>query len=143
MHESSLAICELTCFHEFVNPSKSIVVKVPVAEIHDWESFHTVIARTLGFPGFYGRNMNSWIDCMSSLDEPGEGMISVHVPEGGWLVLDLGECTDFAQRCPEQYEAILDGVGFVNHRRMSAGEEPILTLSFWNQLPLLAAKERT
>ena len=31
----------------------------------DWESFHTVSAEVFGFPEFYGRNMNAWIDCLS------------------------------------------------------------------------------
>ena len=30
----------------------------------------------MGFPGFYDRNMNAWIDCMSYIDELGAGMNS-------------------------------------------------------------------
>jgi Barstar (barnase inhibitor) len=121
-----------------MSASGPTIVKIPVAEIHDWESFHAVFARTLGFPDFYGRNMNAWIDCMTSIDEPQDGMTSIHALKEGWLVLDLGECTDFSQRCPEQYEAILEGVGFVNYRRMDVGEKPVLAVSFWNRKPLLA-----
>jgi RNAse (barnase) inhibitor barstar len=45
------------------------VVAIPVSEIDDWESFHSVFQRELGFPAFYGRNMNAWIDCLISADE--------------------------------------------------------------------------
>jgi hypothetical protein len=90
----------------------------------------------LGFPGFYGRNMDAWIDCMTSIDSPEDGMSKVHGTKEAGLILDLGVCTDFAQRCPQQYEAILDCVGFVNYRRIEAGEEPVLSLSFYNGKPL-------
>jgi hypothetical protein len=41
------------------------VVDVPLTKIADWESFHMTFAATLGFPGFYGRNMNAWIDSLT------------------------------------------------------------------------------
>ena len=62
------------------------VVKLDTARIADWDSFHDVCAQALGFPGFYGRNMNAWIDCMTSLDEPRDGMTRVHAPKGGVLI---------------------------------------------------------
>ncbi len=119
---------------------KPIVVKIPVEEIHDWESFHFVFARVMGFPDFYGRNMNAWIDCMTSADEPEDGMSTIHGTREAGILLDLGDCTQFARRCPERYEAILDCSGFVNHRRMAVGEEPLLSLSFWNREPLSAKR---
>jgi len=46
--------------------------------ISDWNSFHDTFADTLGFPSFYGRNMDAWIDCMTCLDDPEAGMTSTH-----------------------------------------------------------------
>jgi hypothetical protein len=112
-------------------------IKIPVDEFHDWAPFHNVFAKTLGFPNFYGKNMNAWIDCMTSVDDPGCLMTSVTVDEGEFLVLDLGECTAFAELCPAQYEAILDSVAFVNFRRAEAGEAPVLAVSSWNRKPLV------
>ncbi len=117
---------------------KPTIVKIPVDEIVDWESFHTVFARELGFPDFYGRNMNAYIDCLTSIDEPLDGLTKIHGTQEAGLLLDLGDCTEFAQRCPEQYEAILDTAGFVNYRRMVIGEDPVISLSFRNRKPLLA-----
>src|SRR5688572_7987636 len=43
----------------------NIVIKIDTQRITDWKSFHNLFAEVFGFPGFYGRNMDAWIDCMS------------------------------------------------------------------------------
>lgn len=37
-------------------------IPIPTNRITDWHTFHEVFAATLGFPDYYGRNMNAWID---------------------------------------------------------------------------------
>ena len=118
------------------------IIKVPVEKIYDWESFHRVFADIFGFPDFYGANMDAWIDCMTSIDKPEDRMSKIHVEKGEMLVLDLGECTDFANKCPEQYEALLDSVAFVNYSRIEAGEAPVLSLSFWNRRPIMTKNKK-
>ena len=108
-----------------------IRVKIDTALIKDWESFHKVFATTLGFPDFYGKNMNAWIDCMTSLDCPEDGMTSVHVGLGEVLVLELDSIDDFIKRCPEQYGAIVECSSFVNYRRIEQGSSAVLALSFF------------
>ena len=44
-----------------------VLITIPFDRITDWESFHHVFKQTLGFPGFYGRNMDAWIDCMTCI----------------------------------------------------------------------------
>lgn len=39
------------------------------ARIIDWQTFHTECAREFGFPDFYWRNGNAWIDCLTYIDE--------------------------------------------------------------------------
>jgi hypothetical protein len=109
------------------------VVQLDTARIADWASFHDVCASALGFPEFYGRNMNAWVDCMTSVDEPADGMTRVHAPKGGMLVLSLSDATDFAARCPDIFDALIDSVAFVNYRRMDVGEPPVLAMSFWRR----------
>ena len=58
------------------------VVTLPAEEITDWASFHSVCKRLFGFPDFYGRNMDAWIDCMTSLDNPRDGLTAVTVSAG-------------------------------------------------------------
>jgi hypothetical protein len=111
------------------------VVQINTAGIANWDSFHAVFSEVLGFPDFYGRNMNAWVDCMTSLDEPADGMTRVHAPKGGVLVLCLSDATDFAVRCPEIFNALVDSVAFVNHRKMEVGEPPVLAMSFSRRAP--------
>jgi hypothetical protein len=106
------------------------IVRVPLGRITDWDSFHTVFAEVLGFPDFYGRNMNAWIDCLASADHPEDGMTTVVAGDGEVITLQLDEVAGFARRCPEQYEALIQDAAFVNWRRMKIGERPILTLAF-------------
>jgi RNAse (barnase) inhibitor barstar len=69
---------------------KPSVVKIPVDKISDWESFHDVFSAALGFPSFYGRNMDSWIDCMTSGDAAADGLTTVTILPGEILVLEIG-----------------------------------------------------
>jgi hypothetical protein len=106
------------------------LVKLDTSRIRDWATFHDVFAETFGFPNFYGRNMNAWIDCMTFLDDPGAGMSSIHAPPGGALVLQLEDVDSFAARCPELYAAIIECSAFVNWRRIEGGGDAVLALSF-------------
>ena len=111
------------------------ILKIDTRRITDWPTFHSLFAELLGFPNFYGRNMNAWIDCMTSLDQPADGTTSLHVPLGQVLVLQLDHVDDFATRYPEILDAIVDATAFVNFRRIELGQEPVLALSFHKRLP--------
>jgi len=109
---------------------KNPIVKIDTRQIRDWPTFHDVFTAAMGFPPFYGRNMNAWIDCMTSLDTPADAMTSIHAPPGGVLVLQLEHIDDFAARCPDLYAALIQDAAFVNWRRIDIGQEPVLALSF-------------
>jgi Barstar (barnase inhibitor) len=98
-----------------------------MSQITDWDSFHDTFAHALGFPDFYGRNMNAWIDCLTYEDD---GMTAYPVQPGDVLTLQLLECRDFRARCPEIYEALIDSAALVNWRRIELGDPPILALSY-------------
>jgi hypothetical protein len=107
-----------------------VIVRIDTTKIRDWASFHEVFSEAFGFPDFYGRNMDAWIDCMTSLDDPAAGMSRIHVPEGGVVTLQLNGINGFAERCPEQYRAVVDCCAFVNWRRLEVGEPAVLALSY-------------
>ena len=107
------------------------VIKLDTSRITDWDTFHRVFAEVFGFPEFYGRNMNAWIDCMASLDDPGAGMTTIHAPPGGVVVLQLEGVDKFAQCCPEQYAAVIECAAFVNWRRIEKGDAAVLALSYY------------
>ncbi|MCA2999596.1 MAG: barstar family protein [Rhodocyclaceae bacterium] len=77
------------------------------AAITDASSFHSEFQRALGFPEFYGRNMDAWIDCMSNVDEPSAGLSTVDVSPGEILVLQIDRAHAFKSRCPELWAAFL------------------------------------
>ena len=104
------------------------VVNIPTARIVDWESFHDVFDETLGFPGYYGRNMNAWIDCLTYSDDAESGMIADPIACGDLLALLLSDVTDFKHRCPEQFDALIECTAFVNYRRREVGDGPVIAL---------------
>ncbi len=97
--------------------------------IHDWPSFHQAFVQVFGFPAIYGNNMDAWIDCLTSLDVPEDGM-SRFTASRAVLTLELENVKDFAQRCPEEYKAMIECAAFVNWRRIATGGSSILALSF-------------
>lgn len=106
-------------------------VHIDGRRINDWPSFHAVFAEVFGFPEFYGRNMNAWIDCLTCLDDPSSGMTTIHTNDGGVLSLVIDNAADFKQRCPEQFAALVESAGFVNWRRLEQGHSPVLALAFY------------
>jgi hypothetical protein len=104
------------------------LVPIPTSQITDWSSFHEVFAEALGFPSFYGRNMNAWIDCMTYADDPVAGMLARGVRPGELLTLRIDDASDFADRCPEQFKALVECTAFVNYRRVEVAEKQVLCL---------------
>ena len=110
---------------------QNTVVTLDARKITDEDSFHRVFAELLGFPGFYGENMNAWIDCMTCIDEPTAEMTKIHTLPGHVLVLQIEHVKDFAIRCPKLYADLIECSAFVNWRRIERGHEPVLALSFY------------
>jgi len=108
-------------------------IKIDTRAIKDWKSFHEVFRKDFGFPATYGENLDAWIDCMTSLDDPTAGMSKVHAPKGGVLTLLLEHVDAFAKRCPEIMTALQDAASFVNFRRVERGETPVLALAYYRR----------
>jgi hypothetical protein len=111
------------------------VIRIPVGQITNWDTFHDVFSDVFGFPPYYGRNPAAWIDCMTYVDEPDAGMTQVTVGAGDVLTLHLDGVDEFAGRCPEQYDALIEWVAFVNWRRIEVGERAIIALAFHKTPP--------
>ena len=99
------------------------------ARVTDWDSFHDESKRAFGFPEFYGRNGNAWIDCLTYL-RAGDGMAAV--------VLGPNECLDvvvqgaraFEAQAPDVLTALVSLTADVNQRCIEAGEPPVLRLIY-------------
>jgi hypothetical protein len=114
-------------------PDSMVIVKVDTRRIHDWATYHDTFAETFGFPSFYGRNMDAWIDCLTWLDDPTCDMTKIHAPPGGVVVLELEYVDEFFSRCPEQYAATIECAAFVNWRKIEIGERAVLALSYYKR----------
>ena len=106
------------------------LARVVGRNIRDWHSFHDEFNRVFGFPAFYGRNMDAWIDCMTSLDREEDGLTSIHVAPGSVLGREIEDAGYLKREHPEQYQAIVECAAFVNWRRIERDSPPILALSF-------------
>ena len=104
-------------------------VILDTSRIADWKTFHTEMAGAFGFPESCEQNMDAWTDCLDELDKPAGEMTKVHAPPGGVILLELLKARDFAERCPLLHATLIECVGFVNHRRLTEGKEPVLCLS--------------
>ena len=96
-------------------------------QIRDWDSFHDLSARALGFPWFYGRNVDAWIDCLTYLDE-GDGMSRFKLGPGEVLEIELTGSQIVRRQAPEILDALVDAVRFVNDRYVHRGKPPMLRL---------------
>lgn len=106
------------------------VVRINCQKIVDWKTFHEVFKAEMGFPDFYGNNMNAWIDCMRSLDTPEDNMTKIFVENGQIVTLQLDNVEGFIQKYREHYDAIVECLAFVNWSRIENGAGPLLALAF-------------
>lgn len=92
-------------------------VTIELNQIKDWDSFHDVFAKAFGFPDFYGRNMNAWIDCMSDLSSSESvGMTEFKIELDENLVLKFTDVETFQTQHPEIFSSLLSCISFVNKR---------------------------
>jgi hypothetical protein len=97
--------------------------------IYDWTSFHAECQRAFGFPPFYGRDMPSWIECMSTLRSD-DGIVAVRLPPGEMLELELTDTDALRERVPDLIEGLVLATATVNQRFIENGEAPAIALIF-------------
>jgi hypothetical protein len=102
-------------------------VTIDTKAVHDWDTLHAVCKEAFGFPDFYGRNGDAFIDCLSYLDED-DGMSSFVLKPGETLTVELPGADEFANRAPEQALALLVWIGDVNARYVEEGKPPVLAV---------------
>ena len=112
---------------------KTRIVTIPTQSIKDWETFHSIFQKVLGFPSFYGKNMDAWIDCMTYIDDPSAGMTTITIDKGDIMILKMIDAADFKKRCPDEFNDLLECSAFVNYRRIEIGEAPVLSLMLIGQ----------
>ena len=97
--------------------------------IYDWSSFHAECQRAFGFPEFYARTIESWIECMSSLRSD-DGLVAIKLPPGEMLELELTDVDSVRERVPDLIETLAMCTATVNRRFIENGEAPAIALIF-------------
>lgn len=65
--------------------------------LSDMEAVHTVFAEALGFPAWYGRNLDALYDCLTSLPEP--------------VIVQLCNVEELGETLGRRYDALLRLLG--------------------------------
>ena len=104
-------------------------VSLDGSAITDWSAFHDQCAERLGFPTFYGRNMNAWIDCLTYLRD-GDGMSRFVLGPTEVLELEISGTDVFSKRASEILDALVECTAAVNQRHIAAGQLPAIHLVF-------------
>lgn len=95
--------------------------------IGNWRAFHAECQIQFGFPDFYGRNMNAWIDCLSSLRD-NDGMSKFVLGRDDILQIEVLYADALRRKAPEILEALEECTDEVNERYAENGEKPALSL---------------
>ncbi len=111
---------------------KNIVVEMDGKRLVDDDRFHDEFARVFGFPDYYGRNMNAWIDCMSSLDDVDQPMTKFNVEKGRVVTIKISNYEYFKKCAPRQWIDLLECSAFVNFRCTNPGINPLIALAFYD-----------
>ncbi len=106
-------------------------VIIDLSKIKDKETFHNVFDDIFGFPEYYGKNMDAWIDCMTTLDNTPSQTKKLTLKENEMLVLQLENAKYLKKNNPKIYDDLIECSAFVNWRRIEKGLQPILILSFY------------
>jgi len=98
-------------------------ISVDFNRISDWNSFHEVFSEVMGFPDFYGKNNNAWIDCMSYIDDKDAGMSKVTVKSGESLTITVSGTEKATNSAAEVFLGFMEIVAAVNQRFIEVGSE--------------------
>jgi RNAse (barnase) inhibitor barstar len=85
-----------------------------------WESdaaFHDAVSEALGFPGYYGRNIHAFNDCLCDIE----------VPDEGGCALVFRRYDHFASAEPEFAQAVLEDIQG-NSRRLALWGKRLLAI---------------
>lgn len=102
-------------------------VRLDGREIMSWAGFHAQCKAAFGFPDFYGRNMDAWIDCLSGL-RADDGMSSFSLGPDDVLEIEVLHADILRKSAPAILAALEECVAEVNGRYAECGEKPALGL---------------
>ncbi len=100
-------------------------IYIDFKEITELSDLHEKLKVELGFPDFYGMNVNALIDCLQSMRFPEEGMSNVVLGEEEVLTLEL---KNFSNAKMLLLNSLLVAVEAVNQREMDRNRKHSIVL---------------
>ena len=97
-------------------------------EIESCKSFHSVFSEVMGFPDFYGENMDAWIDCMSCIDDPEAGMSTIVVKSNESLDMIVLGVSNALKNIPDILQCFFECTVAVNQRFIETDSETRLKI---------------
>lgn len=97
------------------------------AKICDWNSFHDECQQAFGFPEFYGRNLDAWVDCLSYLRDA-DGMTRFQLGENEKLSIIILNAETMRSQAADIFDEVTYCIGGINERYEDYGEKPALEL---------------
>ena len=104
-----------------------VTVQLDGRHMCDWSSFHTESQAKFGFPDFYGRNMDAWVDCLSGLRDA-DGMSSIVLAPDETLHIEVLHSDVFCTKAPHILAVMEDCVEAINERYAEDGKNQALQL---------------
>lgn len=96
-------------------------------ELRDWASFHEASAEKFGFPDYYGRSRDAWIDCMRGGElEPGNPADDASIDI---LVVEFPNSHGVSGEMKDVCEFLYSGFASVNQFRCKWGRRPLFLLA--------------
>ena len=68
-----------------------VELRLDLRDVMSWTAFHSASSQQLGFPGYYGGNMDAWIDCLEEVAEAsvGQGRLILRLVNWGESMIFL------------------------------------------------------
>jgi hypothetical protein len=95
--------------------------------IVDKPTFHAACASAFEFPELYGRNMDAWIDCMSSLTDE-HPLAGFRLGSDECLLLRVPDFEALEERVPEVARSLIACTAIVNRRYAEFGDSARIVL---------------
>ncbi|EOV7496109.1 MULTISPECIES: barstar family protein [Proteus] len=102
-----------------------IKLNIDFKNIKNVDDFHMIMKTLFGFPDFYGKNFNAFIDCLSSIRIPEDGMTSIHIKNDECILLEIFNINSIADDL--LYDFLLS-IQEINRRCVIFGEEASILL---------------
>ena len=104
---------------------KMITLSVDFKEISNAAEFHDKFKQLFGFPDFYGNNFHAFIDCLTSLRIPEEGMTSINIKQNEYILLEVNNINQLPDNLKHDF---LLSIQEVNSRNILFGEKASILL---------------